>query len=44
MQMIATLTRPSSGRSCSTASTSSQAGRDPRRLGYLPQDFGVYPN
>ena len=44
MQIIATVTRPTAGPSSSTAST----WRDPdamrRRLGYLPQDFGVYDN
>lgn len=45
MQMIATLTRPSSGRILFQGQDIvkfPQAIR--RRLGYLPQDFGVYPN
>lgn len=44
MQMIATLTRPSSGR---ILLDGEDVVRHPdqmrRRLGYLPQDFGVYP-
>jgi ABC-type multidrug transport system ATPase subunit len=45
MQMIATLTRPSSGRILwqgEDIALKPDAIR--RRLGYLPQDFGVYPN
>ena len=45
MQMIATLTRPSSGR---ILFDGVDVAREPeavrRRLGYLPQDFGVYDN
>ncbi len=45
MQMIATLARPSSG---SILWNGTDIVRHPdairRRLGYLPQDFGVYPN
>jgi ABC-type multidrug transport system ATPase subunit len=45
MQMIATLTRRPAAASCSTAA---DIARKPeairRRLGYLPQDFGVYRN
>ena len=45
MQMVATLTRPSSGR---ILFDGVDVVRDPeavrRRLGYLPQDFGVYDN
>ncbi len=45
MQMIATLTRPSSGQ---ILFDGIDIARKPdairRRLGYLPQDFGVYPN
>jgi len=45
MQMIATLTRPTSGRILfggTDIARSPDAIRS--RLGYLPQDFGVYPN
>lgn len=45
MQMIATLTKPSSGQILFQGQDivkQPQAIR--RRLGYLPQDFGVYPN
>jgi ABC-2 type transport system ATP-binding protein len=45
MQMIATLTRPTQGR---IVFQGSDVSRDPEalraRLGYLPQDFGVYDN
>ena len=45
MQMIATITRPTSGR---IVFDGVDVARDPdavrRRLGYLPQDFGVYDN
>jgi ABC-type multidrug transport system ATPase subunit len=45
MQMVATLTRPSGGR---IVFDGVDVVRDPeavrRRLGYLPQDFGVYDN
>jgi ABC-type multidrug transport system ATPase subunit len=45
MQMVATLTRPSSGR---IVFDGVDVVREPeavrRRLGYLPQDFGVYDN
>jgi ABC-2 type transport system ATP-binding protein len=45
MQMIATITKPTSGR---IVFGEADAVRDPdalrRRLGYLPQDFGVYDN
>jgi ABC-type multidrug transport system ATPase subunit len=45
MQMVATLTRPTSGR---ILFDGVDVARDPeavrRRLGYLPQDFGVYDN
>jgi ABC-type multidrug transport system ATPase subunit len=45
MQMIATITRPTSG---SIRFQDIDAVRDPdairRKLGYLPQDFGVYDN
>jgi ABC-2 type transport system ATP-binding protein len=45
MQMIATITKPTSGR---IVFGDDDAIRDPdalrRRLGYLPQDFGVYDN
>jgi ABC-2 type transport system ATP-binding protein len=45
MQMIATITRPSSG---SIRFLDVDIAKDPdflrRRLGYLPQDFGVYEN
>lgn len=45
MQMIATLTRPTSGQILfdgTDIATRPDAMR--RRLGFLPQDFGVYPN
>jgi ABC-2 type transport system ATP-binding protein len=45
MQMIATITRPTAGR---IAYDGVDLAKDPdhlrRRLGYLPQDFGVYDN
>jgi ABC-2 type transport system ATP-binding protein len=45
MQMVATLTRPTSGR---ILFQGVDVARDPetirQRLGYLPQDFGVYDN
>ena len=45
MQMIATITRPTSGR---ITFRGTDISKDPdalrRRLGYLPQDFGVYDN
>jgi ABC-2 type transport system ATP-binding protein len=45
MQMIATLTRPTEGR---ILFNGEDIVRKPdairRRLGYLPQDFGIYPN
>ena len=45
MQMIATITKPTSGR---IAFRGTDLARDPdalrRKLGYLPQDFGVYDN
>ena len=45
MQMIATLTKPTAGR---ISFQGIDAARDPEairaRLGYLPQDFGVYEN
>jgi ABC-type multidrug transport system ATPase subunit len=45
MQMIATVTRPTAGR---IVFDGTDVARDPeavrRRLGYLPQDFGVYDN
>ncbi len=45
MHMIATLTRPSSGRILFQGIDIVKKPDDiRRRLGYLPQDFGVYPN
>lgn len=45
MQMIATLTRPSSGRILfEGVDIAAKPEAIRRRLGYLPQDFGVYPN
>jgi ABC-2 type transport system ATP-binding protein len=45
MRILATITRPSSGR---VLWNNSDIARDPDQLravlGYLPQDFGVYPN
>ena len=45
MQMIATLTRPTSGQILFDGiDIVSQPDSMRRRLGFLPQDFGVYPN
>jgi ABC-2 type transport system ATP-binding protein len=45
MQMIATLTRPTSGQILfDGVDIAVKPGAIRRRLGYLPQDFGVYPN
>jgi ABC-2 type transport system ATP-binding protein len=45
MQMIATVTRPSSGRIFfRDVDIASRPDELRRRLGYLPQDFGVYDN
>ena len=45
MQMIATLTRPSSGQILfDGADIVAKPDAIRRRLGYLPQEFGVYPN
>jgi ABC-type multidrug transport system ATPase subunit len=45
MQMIATLTRPTSGRILFHGEDVAKRPNDLRRkLGYLPQDFGVYDN
>ncbi|NHZ32247.1 ABC transporter ATP-binding protein [Massilia rubra] len=45
MQMIATLTRPSSGQILfDGVDIVARPQHIRRRLGYLPQDFGVYPN
>ena len=45
MQMIATVTKPSSGRILFQGSDIAKRPDDlRRRLGYLPQDFGVYDN
>ena len=45
MQMIATLTRPSSGRILIEGTDIAKKPEEMRRrLGFLPQDFGVYPN
>ena len=45
MQMIATLTRPTSGRILfDGADIAVKPDHIRRRLGFLPQDFGVYPN
>ncbi len=45
MQMIATLTRPTSGQILfDGVDIVAQPDAMRRRLGYLPQDFGVYPN
>ncbi|MES3024070.1 MAG: ABC transporter ATP-binding protein [Pseudomonadota bacterium] len=45
MQMIATLTRPTSGQILFKGiDIVKQPDAIRRRLGYLPQDFGVYPN
>jgi ABC-2 type transport system ATP-binding protein len=45
MQMIATLTRPTSGQILFDGIDIARKPEDiRRRLGFLPQDFGVYPN
>ena len=45
MQMIATLTRPTGGRILfQGVDIAARPDAIRRRLGYLPQDFGVYPN
>lgn len=45
MQMIATLTRPSSGQILfDGVDIARQPNQIRKRLGFLPQDFGVYPN
>ncbi|MGH8091964.1 MAG: ABC transporter ATP-binding protein [Chthoniobacterales bacterium] len=45
MQMIATITRPTSGRILFEDADVTKRPNDVRRkLGYLPQDFGVYEN
>ncbi len=45
MQMIATLTRPTSGQILFNGSDiAKQPDQIRHRLGFLPQDFGVYPN
>ncbi|MGI8435464.1 MAG: ABC transporter ATP-binding protein [Chthoniobacterales bacterium] len=45
MQMIATITRPTSGRILFRGTDVAQRPNELRRkLGYLPQDFGVYDN
>jgi ABC-type multidrug transport system ATPase subunit len=45
MQMIATITRPSAGRILFEGADVTRQPNDVRRkLGYLPQDFGVYEN
>jgi ABC-type multidrug transport system ATPase subunit len=45
MQMIATLTRPSSGQILIEGTDIAKKPEEMRRrLGFLPQDFGVYPN
>ncbi|UUZ47231.1 ATP-binding cassette domain-containing protein [Massilia sp. B-10] len=45
MQMIATLTRPTSGQILFDGVDIAAKPNDIRRLlGFLPQDFGVYPN
>ncbi len=45
MQMIATITRPTSGRILFCGADVTKRPNDVRRkLGYLPQDFGVYDN
>ena len=44
MRMLATITQPTSGRSVSTAPTPKYADSLRRTLGYLPQDFGIYPH
>src|SRR5881227_2559236 len=45
MQMIATITRPTSGRILFHGTDIAKRPNElRRRLGYLPQDFGVYDN
>src|SRR4051795_6187199 len=45
MQMIATITRPTSGRILfHEQDVAKRPNELRRRLGYLPQDFGVYDN
>ncbi len=45
MQMIATITRPTSGRILFRGVDVAKRPNELRRkLGYLPQDFGVYDN
>src|SRR3954464_72401 len=45
MQMIATLTRPSSGQILfDGVDITARPDAMRKRLGFLPQDFGVYPN
>src|SRR3954453_18843494 len=45
MQMIATITRPTRGRILFTGQDGGKGPNDlRRRLGNLPQDFGVYDN
>ena len=45
MRIIATITRPTSGTICWNGADVARQPDDLRRvLGYLPQDFGVYPN
>jgi ABC-type multidrug transport system ATPase subunit len=45
MQMIATLTRPTSGQILfDGVDIAARPNEIRRRLGFLPQDFGVYPN
>src|SRR5437899_12968615 len=45
MQMIATITRPTSGRILFHGQDIAKRPNElRRRLGYLPQDFGVYDN
>ncbi len=45
MQMIATLTKPTSGQICFDGiDIAKKPNAIRQRLGFLPQDFGVYPN
>ena len=45
MRILATITRPSAGRVLWNERDAQQAPDEVRRvLGYLPQDFGIYPN
>src|SRR6201986_878668 len=45
MQMIATITRPTSGRICfQGVDVAHRPNEIRRKLGSLPQDFGVYEN